>query len=471
MRPKHPSPNDRKANVLLLCCENARHIGTVEDHISAFHKFSRHNFHSLDSYITSRLDLNLELFDAIVFHYSIVIAMDSYLPPAFAQRLAQFKGHKILYIQDEYRWVDQTSDAIHWLGIGVIFTVVNKDVVRRIYRDPCFDSIRFEHTLTGFVPEELLSAQVPEYEKRPIDVSYRARKLPFWCGSLGQQKWQIGARFLKDAEPLGLKCDIAMSETSRIYGQAWIDFIANSKAVLGTESGVSFIDYTGDVLNAIDSHVEAHPEAAFEEVRDMFLEGRDGEVAIHVISPRCFEAAALRTLMILYPGDYSGILKPWQHYVLLEPDHSNIEEVVRTLRDTEKAREIIDNAYREIACSDKWSFATMVRHFDQVLGEILVLETKDQTAQQANAPSEQCSISSNEQQIAAEFTSFMKAYDRAKVTSMIRYRSALMLQRAAEAIRDGLTKYLPRPVALPLVAIGRTIARKGRPFFRRFLLQ
>ena len=52
-----------------------------------------------------------------------------------------------------------------------------------------------------------------------------------------------------------------------------------------------------------------HPFGSFEDVPSHLLE-EDGKIDLQVISPRCFEAASLGTVMILYPGDYSGILKP-----------------------------------------------------------------------------------------------------------------------------------------------------------------
>jgi hypothetical protein len=361
-------------SILLLCHDGARHTGTVDSHVRAFKAFSRHKVAIADSFGCSRLDFDLSGFDLVVFHYSIVISLDTYLPPAFAERLARFAGPKILFIQDEFRWIDRTCAAIERLGIRTVFTVVNPDVVRKIYRTPWFDQVRFEHTLTGFVPEHVLGRPVPAYRDRPIDVSYRARKLPAWCGSFAQQKWRIGERFLADAGRYGLVCDIAMSEASRIYGEKWLDFVADSKAVLGTESGASFLDYTGEVYQAVDRYEAAHPEASFEEVADKLLEGRDGEAVIHVISPRVFEAAALRSLMILYPGvepgAYSGAIEPWRHYVPLAPDHSNMDEVVAVLRDTERSGAIIARAHDEVAQSERWTHKAFVAHFDRVAGEL-----------------------------------------------------------------------------------------------------
>ena len=360
-----------KLKILLLCSETARHTGTVDGHILAFKHLSRHDVFELDSSIASTLKIDLSMFDAVVFHYSMVISMPAaYLPNGFVDRLANFKGPKMLFIQDEFRWVDHTMAAVERLCISVVFTVVNEDAIRKIYRNPYFDNVRFEQTLTGFVPEHLIGREVPAYQDRTIDVSYRARKLPGWCGSFALQKWHIGERFMKDAPCYGLNCDIAMSEASRIYGEHWIEFMAGSKAMLGTESGASFVDYTGQVYKEIDTYEAANPEATFEEVREKFLEGRDGDVVINVISPRCFEAACLKTLMIMYPGEYSGVLQAGRHYLMLAPDHSNMDEVVAVLRNPERAGEIIHNTYEEVVKSDAWTHKMFISHFDRIIDEV-----------------------------------------------------------------------------------------------------
>lgn len=449
--------DDRR--ILLLCAEAARHIGTVEEHVRAFEEFSRSKVLALDAHAASRLRLDLSMFDAIVFHYSIVISMQAYLPTGFAERISAFRGPKILFIQDEFRWVNRTMEAAEKLGISIVFTVVNTDVIRKIYRNPYFGNVRFEQTLTGFVPEHLIDRKVPAYRDRPLDVSYRARKLPGWCGSFALQKWQIGERFLEDAPRHGLKCDIAMSEASRIYGKRWIDFVASSKATLGTESGASFVDYTGQVHKAIDAFEAAHPDAPFEVVRDKFLEGRDGEVVIHVISPRCFEAACLRTLMILYPGEYSGVLQAGRHYVPLAPDHSNMAEVVSVLRDEERAGEIIHNAYEDVAKSPTWTFRAFISHFDSVVDEVAP----------KRAPS---AIGSGREErvVSAKLQRLQTEARRLAAASRRKMRLVIWAQGVRTAATRLLTRVAPAFLSGPILSLGKTAEGVLKPILKRALL-
>src|SRR5690606_11640045 len=147
----------------------------------------------------------------------------------------------------------------------------------------------------------------------------------------------------------GLVCDISYREEDRLYGNAWIKFLSRCKAVLGVESGASVFDFTGDIQRNVERHLARDPTATFETLRDLYFRDAEGKISLAQISPRSFESAALRTLMILYDGEYSGILVPWRHYVPLRKDHSNMDEVVAALRDPVRCREIVDCAYREVA--------------------------------------------------------------------------------------------------------------------------
>ena len=355
-------------NVLVLHNALACHIGTVADHLDAFRLYSSNDVYICDAFSFSKRDVDLERFDVVVLHYALVISSDRDIQADLAAKLRAYRGYKVLFIQDEYRWVDRTVAAMADLGIDVVYTVINEEAVDQVYHHPQIAHVRRKVTLTGFVPEELTGRTVPDYQARPIDVGYRARRVPAWLGRFAQEKWLIGQRFKEDGKSYGLKCDIEHRENQRLNGEKWITFVSNCKAMLGTESGASFIDFSGTVQPQVEAFEHKYPHASFEEISGRFLDG-DGQTVIHVISPRCFEAAALRTLMILYPGSYSGALEPWRHYVPLARDHSNMDEVVATLKDPDKASAIIDNAYREVALNKRWSFRAMVEEFDRDIEE------------------------------------------------------------------------------------------------------
>jgi len=304
-----------------------------------------------------------------VVHYSLVVSYDTYISPQARQRIRDFPGFKAAFVQDDYRWINDTVDALAFMKINALFPLVGAEIMDLVYSPDRLPNVRRHTVLTGYVPEELTRRLVPPFAARPMDVGYRARKLPAWIGSHVLQKWQIADRFRADAPKYGLKVDLSYHERDRMYGEAWVRFMTRCKAVLGTESGASVCDFTGDIQRQVEAHLSRDPSASFETLRSLYFEQEDGRIMMNVISPRCFEAASLRTLMILYEGEYSGILKPWRHYVPLAQDHSNMDHIVEILRDPVAAQRIVDAAYQEVALNPAYTFRAMVGLVDQVMAE------------------------------------------------------------------------------------------------------
>lgn len=359
--------NSPRLDLLLLCDFVEGSASTIIDHVRGLEKFSRHAIHIFNSKGDTSGWLDLDRFDGLIIHYSLVACMDSYIGPNLRAAIRRFTGLKSVFIQDEYRWINDTTDALRDLGVHILFGCVPQEIIDEVYSQERLPGVIRETVLTGYVPDQLLPTKVPRFEDRSIDVGYRARKVPDWLGSFGQEKWIIADRFQNDAGKHGLTCDISTREEDRIYGEGWIKFLANCKSVLGTESGASIFDFTGDIQRNVEGHLARCPGTSFEALRDLYFKQEDSRVVLSVISPRCFEAAALRTLMILYEGHYSGRLKPWRHYVPLRKDHSNVAEVIEVLRDPRRAQEIIECAYREVALNPHNSFAAMVSQFDRAI--------------------------------------------------------------------------------------------------------
>lgn len=223
------------------------------------------------------------------------------------------------------------------------------------------------NVLTGYVSGELLGADVSEIKNRPYDVTYRTRKMPFWLGRLGQEKWFIAEEFERRASNLGLNLDLSTKEGERLYGDAWTNFVASSRCVLGVESGASIIDFDGQLEKRVDEYASKNSDATFEEVFELLLKPYEGSLDLNQISPRCFEAAALKTPMILFEGRYSGILKPELHYIPLKKDFSNFDSVISKLKDHGYLQEMADRTFEEIANNPDYSYSAFISHVDSVL--------------------------------------------------------------------------------------------------------
>lgn len=363
---------ERRRSILLLCQVNRGGANTIRDHVEGLVKHSRHRLIPVDFRGSLPKALDLDGFDGVVLHYSLVLCRRDYVDDDLRARLRRFRGVKLAYVQDEYRHIDNTVEALAALGVDVLFSACSARAIDQIYGSPLIGTVRKETTLTGYVPEALLRIVVDPLAARPVDVGYRARDLSgrmAWLGRVAQEKVWIGQHFARDAKRYGLRVDISSREEDRIYGAAWPRFVMACKATLGTESGASNVDFSGAVQRSVADYVDANPHASYAEIEAACFPSSDGRVMATMISPRCFEAAALRTLLILYPGHYSGILKPGRHYVELAKDHSNMDEVVAILRDPRRSEDIVEAAFHEVAMSQRHAHTALAEQFDRVFDE------------------------------------------------------------------------------------------------------
>ena len=361
-------PPGRQARVLLLADDRRDHAATLLEHIDAIRTLSRHDvrvYNPRDTWRNRLLDL--DEFDVVVVHYSLMILAESYLPADLRGALSRFGGLKIQFIQDDYRQVEAMRAAMRTLGIHVLFTLVPEREIERVWPASSLPGVTVLSTLAGYVPEAAARRKVPALDERPLDVGYRGRPLPAWLGLLGQEKKWIAEGFAEHAARHGLRTNIAWQEDARIYGSDWFEFISSCRVTLGTESGASITDFDGSLERRVAEFQHEYPDADFQTIHDALLQPYEGNVMMNVISPRIFEAIALRTGLVLFPGEYSGILVPDRHYIPLAKDFSNADEVIQRIRDTEALDAMIRRAYTDIVASGRYSYAKLVRSLDQVI--------------------------------------------------------------------------------------------------------
>ncbi|MCK4624097.1 MAG: glycosyltransferase family 1 protein [Phycisphaerae bacterium] len=364
-------------NILFLC-DYTRHstAGTIIDHCESFQRYSRHNYFYLNPVRSKKPKwLNLDHFDVIVIHYSIYTLGDTYLDAGWRANIQGTRCRKVMFIQDEYRQVNDFIERMKELRIDVLYTCCPRNEISNLYPESALPDTKKVNTLTGYVPEQLAKNPPNFGAPRSIDVGYRGREIGFWLGNLAQEKRWIGERFLAYGREHGLICDISSREEDRIYGKAWAEFLKSCSCVLGTESGASVVDFTGNIEQKVRDFLQKQPGASFERVRDLFFRDEEGKVRMNQISPRVFESIACGTCLILFEGEYSGILKPWIHYMPLKKNFSNIEQIIGKVRDRDYTRAMAETAYKDVIASGQYSFKTFVGKFDREL-DVLFHDTR-----------------------------------------------------------------------------------------------
>jgi len=190
------------------------------------------------------------------------------------------------------------------------------------------------------------------------------RDLPFWYGKLGQEMVQIARLCRAACESLGVACDIEWASDKRIYGDGWYKFLGGCRAVLGTESGSNLFDFDGSAQRDVKRYLRTHPDAPFEEVHAACLAGKDDFVAMNQVSPKIFESILMGTALVLFEGDYSGVVRAHDHYLPLDKDLGNFEQVVEAVRDTERLSEMTARAKRDVLESGRYGYSAFIEDFD-----------------------------------------------------------------------------------------------------------
>lgn len=361
---------ERKLRCLLICNKpkEAQDANTIVEHIEAFSKYSSF---SVDEYSISKALLSipiLDSYDIIILHYSVSLLGKQYLNTAFRTTIQSFKGLKIVFIQDEYRQVNKVIDSLNTLGIDILFSCFPANELDKIYPSTLLPKLAKYTNLTGYVSNSILPP-APKMSERILHIGYRARKLPYWYGQLAYEKWDIVEKWKKHSQTRQLVSDVSYKEESRIYGNNWLDFIRSCKAMLGVESGASVIDFTGKLEAQVELYQWMFPSKNFFEVQEKFLLSHEGKFCLNQISPRCFEAIQNRTVLVLYEGDYSGILKPYLHYIPLRKDFGNINEVVQSLLDDEYLENMATRAYEDIILTGEYSYQCFISRFDKIVSK------------------------------------------------------------------------------------------------------
>jgi hypothetical protein len=342
---------------------------TVREHIHAFARHSRLTVFEVNTDHGFPSGLAALEPGAILLHYSLFGSGNYMLDPAVQRYLRRTRAFKVCFFQDEFYFCQKRFRFVNEHDIDLVYTHVSPRFMPQVW-GRYTPRTRAVFNLPGYVDEHLLAAARrfarPDSE-RDLDVGYRGRPLPPHMGTGSQEKRIIGERFAEMARATALRVDIATSEGSRLYGNAWYVFLGRSKATLGVESGVSFMDLEDEChAEYVRMRKQGH-EPTLEQLHAGALGRWDGNIPYRTIGPRHFEAAAFRVCQILFEGDYSGAMQPWVHYIPLAKDFSNFAEVVRALQDAALRRRITESAYEDLIASGRYSYARFVAEVDHEL--------------------------------------------------------------------------------------------------------
>lgn len=349
-------------------------VQTTLDYLKAFKRFSGFDVDYVHVTHHASMGFDFDGYDIVFHSYCARLCFEGYVSESYREHLRNFPGVKVLAVQDEYDHTDTLKAAIKDLKFDIVLTCVPQDSLEYVYPRAEFPDVEFITVFTGYVPDDFASSLPPAkpLAERPIFIGYRGRDIGGRYGRLGFDKFEIGRRMKELCDARGIETDIAMDEASRIYGTAWLDFVGSCRAMLGSESGSNVFDFDGRIDARFKEATAANGGVppSYSDFLPIVAD-RDIEIAMGQISPRVFECAIMRTPMVLFKGRYSDAIIPDEHYISLEKDFSNFEDVLARLRDLPELENMTRRAFGHLVGTGRFTYKTFYAGVAAAIGKKL----------------------------------------------------------------------------------------------------
>ncbi len=238
---------------------------------------------------------------------------------------------------------------------------------------------------------------------RPVDIGARSYK---YLPALGDKERNAIIEFFQNpARVSGLTVDIQTSAQSRLTPAEWAAFLNRCKATVATEAGSYYLEKDDHTVRRIMAYVQTekaeglqsfysrlrtgclkravpapirkwimrlvessrieqqHRELVstrderitFEDIHHRFFRGYANPISGKCISSRHFDAAGTKTVQIMFPGAFNGILRADEHYIALQRDFSNAADVLARLRDPDYRCKMTDRTYAYICAQHTYA--------------------------------------------------------------------------------------------------------------------
>lgn len=361
--------NTMRKRLLVAYSCGSTFVPTTLEYLRSFKSYSDWDVHYVHATEQAQMDFDFASYDAIFHNYCARLCFEGYVSPSYIEAARRFRGVKVLAVQDEYDFTDTMRAAAAHIGFDIILTCVPENSWERVYPKALFPKTEFMRVLTGYVPADLRARGImakPLRDRQTL-IGYRGRDIGARYGRLAFDKLEIGRRMHEICSARGLAVDIDWSEESRIYGDAWFAFLGACRATLATESGSNIFDLDGSIVKQFaamrrrlgrdPSHAEFEPH----------IRSVESQIAMGQVSPRVFEAAALRTPLVMFDGDYSGVVTPDVHYIALRKDFSNVDDVLQRLEDLPALEAMAERAHADLVASDRYAYRSFVAQVTAVI--------------------------------------------------------------------------------------------------------
>ena len=210
--------------LLIAYSSFSTHVTATREYLEAFARHSSWDVSFVNVVHGAELRFDLNEFDAILHGYCARMCVEGYVSQSYKEALKNFRGVRVLALQDEYEHTNLLREAIRKLGFHIVLTCVPQGSIEYVYPSLMFPGVDFMTVLTGYVSDRFRRRRRVPLRERAIVIGYRGRVIGPRFGRLGIDKFEIGRRMREICETRGIAHNIEWAEDKRIYGEAWYDF-------------------------------------------------------------------------------------------------------------------------------------------------------------------------------------------------------------------------------------------------------
>jgi len=265
------------------------------------------------------------------------------------------RGKVVMFIGNEYDLMDEKIRFIQQAGVEYVCSQLPEQAARWLYAE-CRSSkiLTMPHALNPGLYHP------GEAGRRPVELGFRGARYPKFIGD--SERNDLLDFFERNAASLGVAIDFSYQNMRR--GE-WADFLRGCRAVVGAEAGTYYLDQRGRAITAARRYMKENPQADIPEIKARFFDGLTDYISGKSISSRHFEPIGAKTCQVLLEGEYNGILTAGEHYIAIRKDYSNIQEVVRQLKDDAFREEMTRRAYEYVM--ENHTYAHRIRGLMDIL--------------------------------------------------------------------------------------------------------
>jgi spore maturation protein CgeB len=283
-----------------------------------------------------------------ILNYDLIVLLhstnaDSILPLVLLESYFKSrKGKLLMFVGNEYCLMPEKIRFINDVEVDYVASQLPGDAARWLYSD-CSNSnlLLVPHALN-----EKVYRPYQEKQSRPIEIGFIGDRYSYAIGDV--ERTELAEYFAQNSRGKKLTTDIRIGRKLRIPREEYVKFLNSTRGTIGAESGTYYLEKTDRTQKDVEAFLSRHPDATFEEVYEGFFKNYTNPINGKAISSRHFEPIGTKTCQILLEGNYNGILKPNTHYIPLNKDYSNVDEVLERFADRDYVRRMVGDTYEYV---------------------------------------------------------------------------------------------------------------------------